>query len=184
MDLKSRWESLQDSLNDCFFIGCFSDGSNPEYMWKKYSHDNGVCVWFEPDYSVLRRIVYEDYLLESDHLRRKYNDLMYRLSVENYSVVEDDIKNAVEELVNLSIMSFYTKKPEFFKESEWRAVIPKSPGMIVRKDNDGFYFIIDNIPGKIVKIESRMPSSCNKKLESALDSTDIQIVYSGMYGCN
>ncbi len=49
----------------------------------------------------------------------------------------------------------------------------------VRTDDQGLRFIIHPIPGRIVKIESRMPNDYNAQLESGLGPEIELVIYNG-----
>ena len=126
--LESTWDEVQDQFEKDYYVGCFTDGENADYMWKEYVSGDGVCIWFVPDYSRVHRIVYDDYLADADDLRNKYRVILYRAAVEEYKSFHQDFSDVVRESVNLSIMSFFTKKPSYEKEREWREVVTPSPG--------------------------------------------------------
>lgn|GEM_PF-3680356 len=102
-------------------------------------------------------------------------ELMKRLALENYEDVYPEMESITKELVNLSILSFYTKKPvnDNDLDSEWRMVVPAPKDKReIRIDDDGFYFILQDIPGKIVKIESRLPDEKYEELLSEIRSSE------------
>lgn len=175
IDILSIWDRVQDSMEDNFFIGSFSDGSNPEYMWHKYANDDGVCVWFEPDYSKLKVIVYSDYLAEADKLREDYSEMMLRLAKEGFGTIKGDIESLTKEIIDLSYMSFYTKKPDFDKETEWRELVPCADPSRIRMDDEGHNYILEAIPGRIVRVESRLPKSEYERLMREKDP-EIEVI--------
>ncbi len=175
IDILSIWNKIQDDMENCFFIGSFSDGEKSEHMWHEYAKDDGVCVWFEPDYSKLKVIVYSDYLAEADDLRHRYTDMMLRIANDNYETLKDDLESLTKEIINLSYMSFYTKKPGFDKETEWRHLVLCNDPSRIELDKDGFKYIIESIPGRIVKIESRLSKSEFDLLKSKLNP-DIELI--------
>ena len=169
LDINSTWVRVQDSLEKNFFVGCFSDGANHEHMWHEYAKDRGVCVWFEPDYSKLNVITYSDYLAEADALRVRYDQMMFRLAKEHFDDVKDDFINLMKEVIDLSYMSFYTKKPDFDKETEWRQIVSCIDESRIKLDENEKPFIIESIPGRIVCIESRLPKDLHEKMVRGLD---------------
>ncbi|WII08080.1 hypothetical protein PED39_02465 [Methanomassiliicoccales archaeon LGM-RCC1] len=170
LDIISIWNSVQDAMENNVFIGSFSDGNNPEYMWHEYAKDDGVCVWFEPDYTKLKLVVYSDYLAKADDLREKYGQMMLRIAKEGFDSIKDDLESSTKEIINLSHMSFYTKKPEFDKETEWRQLVSCSDPSRIKLDEDGYKFIVESIPGRIVKVESRLPEKEHGWLIAGIDS--------------
>jgi len=175
LDIKGIWDQHQQKMCDDYFIGCFSDGQYQDHLWEKYAHGDGICVWFEPDYSQIYRVNYTHYHAKADDLRHRYMELMKRLALENYEDVYPEMESITKELVNLSILSFYTKKPvnDNDLDSEWRMVVPAPKDKReIRIDDDGFYFILQDIPGKIVKIESRLPDEKYEELLSEIRSSE------------
>ncbi len=170
LDIISIWNNVQDMMENNIFIGSFSDGKNPEYMWHKYAKDDGVCVWFEPDYTKLKLVVYSDYLAEADNLRNQYSQMMLRIAKDGFDSFKDDLESSTREIVSLSHMSFYTKKPEFDKETEWRQLVSCSEPSKIKLDEDGYKFIVEPIPGRIVKIESRLPEKEHNRLIAEINS--------------
>lgn len=155
-DLESIWDGTQNRLENDYFVGCFTDGENADHMWREYALGDGICIWFEPDYSKIHRIIYADYLAKADELRDEYRAILYRAATERYESFHQDFSEAVRESVNLSMLSCFTKKLPFVGEREWREVVLSSCGDSVLPDGE-FKFIIHSIPGKIVRVESRMP---------------------------
>ena len=178
IDILSIWNNVQNHMENSIFIGSFSDGSNPEHMWHKYAKDDGVCVWFEPDYSKLKIIVYSDYLAEADDLRQRYSDMMLRIAKEGFDSLKDDLESLTKEIINLSYMSFYTKRPDLDKETEWRQLVPCNDPSRIKLDEKGYKFIVESIPGRIIKIESRLPSSDYNLLKTKLDPA-IEVIDEG-----
>ncbi len=164
LDIISIWNSVQDAMENNVFIGSFSDGNNPDYMWHEYAKDDGVCVWFEPDYTKLKLVVYSDYLAKADDLREKYGQMMLRIAKEGFDSIKDDLESSTKEIINLSHMSFYTKKPVFDKETEWRQLVSCSDPSRIKLDEEGYKFIVESIPGRIVKVESRLPEKEHNRL--------------------
>ena len=168
LDIGYVYSRFQDRIQDNCFIGCFSDGSNPEYMWTKYADSNGICIWFEPDDPYLVRITYAEYLEKASDLRRRYQDLMYRIATDRDESVFKDLDDLTREFIDLSIMSFYTKGPDYMDEAEWRIIVPCNDKNLIMTDEESRY-IIRPIPGRIIKIESRMPQEKNEMLMEGLD---------------
>jgi hypothetical protein len=164
IDIVSIWNKVQNIMERHYFIGCVSDGSFPDHMWHKYAMDDGACVWFEPDYAKLKKIIYEEYLAKADDLRKKYSELMIRIATSKYEEISKELESLTKELIDLSVASFYTKKPDNYEDTEWRQIVVCSSDADIIEDGDGNRFIINPIPGKIVKVESHMPDSENKKL--------------------
>ena len=164
LDILSIWNRVQDAMENNVFIGCFSDGKNPDYMWHKYAEDEGVCVWFEPDYSKLKVIVYSDYLAKADDLRGKYDKLMLRIAKEGFESFKGELESLTKEIINLSYMSFYTKMPDNDKDTEWRQLVTCSDPSRIKLDDDGLKFIVEPIPGRILRVESRLPKTEYGKL--------------------
>ena len=170
LDVHSVWDKVQDVLEKTYYIGCFTDGKYPEKMWHDYANDDGVCVQFVPDYTDLHRVVYADYLAEAGHLRKHFMDMMIRLSKERYQDLIQDLEDLVRKNIELSIMSFFTKKPQYDEETEWRILVPSDTDNNTKCfDKNGKTFIIHRIPGTIIGVESRMPAECNRDLEKRLD---------------
>ena len=170
LDMLSIWNRVQDAMENNVFIGCFSDGKNPDHMWQKYAKENGVCVWFEPDYSKLKVIVYSDYLAEADNLREKYDKMMLRIAKEGFDSFKDELESLTEEIINLSYMSFYTKRPDYDKETEWRQLTSCNDPSRIMLDEDGLKYIVEPIPGRIVRVESRLPKTERDQLMANIDS--------------
>ena len=138
LDIGSVWDKVQDIMGNCYFVGCFSEGKNPEYMWNKYAPEGGICVWFRPDYSNLHKVIYSPFLARADDLRRRNRELMYRMAKEEYDTVQPEFESLVKEIIDLSILSFYTKKPANDKDDEWRILLPSVDDSEIKEDKDGY----------------------------------------------
>lgn len=175
LDIKGIWDQHQKKMCESYFIGCFSDGQYQDHLWEKYAHGDGICVWFEPDYSQIYKVNYNHYHAKADDLRHRYTELMKRLALEDYEDVFPDLESITKELVNLSILSFYTKKPvnDNDLDSEWRMVVPAPRNKNeIKIDKHNHTYILHGVPGKIVKIESRMPNEFNKELLSKIHESN------------
>ena len=69
------------------------------------------------------------------------------------------------------IMSYYTKKPNFYEESEWRMIIWPDSNVKPSVDDKGYNYIMSKIPGKIVRVESRLPIEKHDELSSKIDQS-------------
>ncbi len=49
LDLISIWNRIQEETENGLFVGCFTDGTYSDHMWKEYAKGDGACVWFRPE---------------------------------------------------------------------------------------------------------------------------------------
>ncbi len=110
MDIGSTWDKIQSLIERDYFVGCFTDGKSPDHMWREYARGDGVCIWFEPDYSKIHRILYQDYLASADELRVGYRQMFSRIGTEEQDSFWQDLGDLTRDVIDLAIMSFYTKK--------------------------------------------------------------------------
>jgi len=98
-------------------------------------------------------------------------DINRRLAKEPFDSVINYIDNYLASVIDVSIMSCYTKNQHYRDEHEFRMLIHKDncPFDILKDEKNDTEYINASIPGRIVKIVSRMSEENNTALKTLAD---------------
>ena len=114
--------------------------------------------------------MYSKSLADAAQLRKEFRDISYRIAKESYDDVAPDFSHLVSRMIDLSILSCYSKDSVFRPEAEWRHIIHRSDvtDPILYDVSHSSEFILQTIPGSISQIIIRMPTDLADIFESSL----------------
>ena len=87
-----------------------------------------------------------------------------------YELVSSDFSDFVGRMIDLSILSCYSKDSQFRPEAEWRHIIHRHDvvGPIHYDKEHSCEYILESVPGRIVQIITRMKKSESDIFEESI----------------
>ena len=168
------FSKINSVVENDFFIGCYTDNTDPEYMWQEYAQDDGICIELETTGLRIYKVLYKDYLEQYRVLIDQYRKLMVEISLKQFEDLKSQLKEMIEKIMVLTFLCFYRKNEtgNYPKEGEWREIIPRTENLVIKKTPDGKWdYALVSPPGKFVKINSRMSDEDNEMLRKQCDKT-------------
>ena len=162
-DFHKAIEKMDNTLDERFLIGCFSDKANDEELWKIRACNDGICIEIDPYYDCdfcFYRVLYADYLTDFSIVKTEFEEFSNSFSKSIIDDVNGHYKELLQKWISVSTLAIYRKNPCWSFESEWRVVmppIPKKGGAYLHKIPH-----ITSIKGRLPEDEaSRMKTICS-----------------------
>lgn len=153
-------EKMDNTLDERFLIGCFSDKANDEELWRIRACNDGVCIEIDPYHDSgfhFYKVLYADYLTDFSIVKTEFEEFSNSLSRSVIDDVNRQYKGLLQKWISLSTLAIYCKNQCWSFESEWRVVMPPIP------KKRGAY--LHKIP-HITSIEGRLPDGEASRMET------------------